>query len=132
MDRWYDNHYAYVRDDMSDAKLAGIVTNLTDAGTGFHCTSDGVFVWEPTGDAIFVARADGASAASGAENDDGDTIADVLSVCWNHGVDAADLCSQGYCTGELSNLTANASECTGESLRTRCNERRDGSYHPGH
>ena len=104
----YDNHYAWNRPAMTEAELVGIVRNLTRSGTGWHCSSDGLFVWEPTGDAIFVA-----TTPVSEYGDDDDFIADVLSVCWSHGVDAADLCSQGYCFDDYRNLTANASVCTG-------------------
>ncbi len=94
---------------MTEAELVGIVRNLTRSGTGWHCSSDGLFVWEPTGDAIFVA-----TTPVSEYGDDDDFIADVLSVCWKHGVDAADLCSQGYCFGDFANLTANETVCTGK------------------
>ena len=96
-------------DSMTESELVGIVRNLTRSGTGWHCSSDGLFVWEPTGDAIFVA-----TTPLSEESDDDDFIADVLSVCWKHGVDAADLCSQGYCFGDFANLTANETMCTGK------------------
>ena len=102
MDRWYDNHYGYQRNDMTDSMLEAIATNLTHSGTGWHCTSDGIFIWEPTGDTIFLARrfrtdvtyADDSEAWS-------EDVHDTLQTCWDHGVDAADLCSQGYCFDEV-------------------------------
>ena len=42
-----------------------------------------------------------------------DFIADVLSVCWKHGVDAADLCSLGSCN---VSLTATPSTPTDDAL----------------
>ena len=114
MDRWYDNHYGYQRSDMTDDRIEAIATNLTHSGTGWHCTSDGIFIWEPTGDTIFLARRYRTSVTYG---DDAEAtkldVRDVLQTCWDHGVDAADLCSQGYCFDDFRNLTANASVCTG-------------------
>ena len=48
------------------------------------------------------------SAPAGAMTIDDDHVTDVLHVCWHKGTDAADLCSNGYCTGPEINLTSDA------------------------
>ena len=113
MDRFLDNHFAWSRRTLDAAGLVALMAALDGAGVRFHCQIGGIYVHEPTGDAIFISRNssepwsddDNHRAGEGSNGTIATAHAERASVCLNLSPPAGDLCSQGYCN--ISDLNSN-------------------------
>ena len=106
MDRFYDNHYGYnmgevnIDSDVHKIDTLGHMIARLHGNGEYHCQENGMYVWEPTGDTIYMgitAHSSYYNLATGNHN-----ITDSLAHCLNvTDQDRSSLmCSEGSCLAD--------------------------------
>ena len=84
--------------------LGAIASRARDAQTRWHCEDSAIYLWEPTGDMVYVtssASLTGVNASSSwAINEEHDpAVIEDLAFCEDYSTVQAAMCTQGYCDG---------------------------------
>ena len=99
-DRYYDNHYAYSRSSAyyDNVSMVAIAMRAREYRTRWHCESAAIYLWEPTGDMVYVTDATTTSDGTYAIDKLHDpAISYDLAFCAEYGESQSAMCTQGYC-----------------------------------
>ena len=107
MSRYYDNHLAYSREHADAVDFVKLMYALYKEKRPFHCEQNALYVWEPSGDALFISRNDSVRIDATTtfpewpedENVTDSTFRKMIELCADNAPAAADLCAQGQCSG---------------------------------
>ena len=113
-DRYYDNHYAYSRSTApANLSLVAIASRARAARTRWHCEDSAIYLWEPTGDMVYVTSATTTDdAGSWAINELHDpAVSEDLAFCEEYGYSQSAMCTQGYCTDSGVVVTITDDDC---------------------
>ena len=112
-DRYYDNHYAYSRTSApANLSLVAIASRARAYRTRWHCESAAIYLWEPTGDMVYVTEAttyDDGSYAIDKLHDP--AISEDLAFCAEYGYSQSAMCTQGYCDDSGIIVTVTDDDC---------------------
>ena len=101
-DRYYDNHYAYSRSTApANLSLVAIASRARAAHTRWHCEDSAIYLWEPTGDMVYVTDATTTADDAGSWAIDklhDPAVSEDLAFCEEYGYSQSAMCTQGYCT----------------------------------
>ena len=111
--RYYDNHYAYSRTSApANLSLVAIASRARAYRTRWHCESAAIYLWEPTGDMVYVTEAttyDDGSYAIDKLHDP--AISEDLAFCAEYGYSQSAMCTQGYCDDSGIIVTVTDDDC---------------------
>ena len=96
--------------------LGAIASRARDAQTRWHCEDSAIYLWEPTGDMVYVtssASLTGVNASSSwAINEEHDpAVIEDLAFCEEYGYSQSAMCTQGYCTDSGVVVTITDDDC---------------------
>ena len=93
--------------------IGAIASRARDLRARWHCESQAVYFWEPTGDVIYVGDSENITArtddAVRLQHDP--EVIEELAFCATYGQAQAQLCGQGYCAGTSIRDDAGDDEC---------------------
>ena len=101
-DRYYDNHYAYSPvTAVNKLGLGAIASRARYRQTRWHCESSAIYLWEPTGDMVYVTSNANETARSGpaVDYEHDPAVIEDLAFCEDYSTVQAAMCTQGYCDG---------------------------------
>ena len=112
-DRYYDNHYAYSRVTApANLSLVAIASRARNRRTRWHCENAAIYLWEPTGDMVYVTDATTEDTGTYAIDKLHDpAVTEDIAFCAEYGESQSAMCGQGYCDDSGLIVTTTDDDC---------------------
>ena len=94
--------------------LGAIASRARDAQTRWHCEDSAIYLWEPTGDMVYVTDATTTADDAGSWAIDklhDPAVSEDLAFCEEYGYSQSAMCTQGYCTDSGVVVTITDDDC---------------------
>ena len=93
--------------------LGAIASRARDAQTRWHCEDSATYLWEPTGDRVYVTSSANETFASSAmvREEHDPAVVETLAFCKEYATVQAAMCTQGYCTDSGVVVTITDDDC---------------------
>ena len=84
----------------NNMSLGAVASRARARQTRWHCESSAIYLWEPTGDMVYVTSSENATERSQylVDRQHDPAVIETLAFCDDYATVQAAMCTQGYCT----------------------------------